>query len=524
MADPAPRPRQAPDGIGPDALPILEASPNAVIGVAPDGTIVYANPHVEATFGYEPGELIGRLIETLVPAALSGHHKDHRDSFVAHPTARPMGIGLDLSARRKDGTEFPVEISLVPIKTPTGMLVLATVVDITARRALESQLFEARKMESIGRLSGGIAHDFNNILTAIIGFAELALARPEEDATFELTTIKEAAQRAAGLTQQLLAFGRKQILRPQLVDPNSVIATTEPMLRRLIGENIEVVVSTTTDVGTIKVDPTQLGQVILNLAINARDAMPEGGRLAIRSERAHFDDTDLSRHFEIGPGDYVVLSVTDTGIGMDDETKARIFEPFFTTKEVGKGTGLGLATTYGIVKQSGGYIWVYSEVGHGTTFRIYFPAMTETDREVAESMPRIREARVRRRVLLVEDEPMLRELARRVLAGAEFDVLIAGSPAEALELVRDRPDAEASIELLVSDMVMPGMSGSELANRLRDMVPGLRVLLMSGYTEAMITAGTTEGQAFVAKPFTPQGLLAAVDETLAEPQLDSRSN
>jgi two-component system, cell cycle sensor histidine kinase and response regulator CckA len=524
MADPQPTPRHAPPGISGDALPILEASPNAVLGVSPAGSIVYVNPRVEETFGWEPGELLGRPVEILVPAALAGHHKAHRDSFVGHPTARPMGIGLDLAARRKDGTEFPVEISLVPLETSSGLLVLATIVDITARRALESQLFEARKMESIGRLSGGIAHDFNNILTAIIGFAELALAKPDEDATFELTTIKEAAQRAAGLTQQLLAFGRKQILRPQLVDPNSVIANTEPMLRRLIGENIEVVVSTTTDVGTIKVDPTQLGQVILNLAINGRDAMPEGGRLVIRSERAHFDDTDLSRHFEIGPGNYVVLSVADTGIGMDAETRAHIFEPFFTTKEVGKGTGLGLATTYGIVKQSGGYIWVYSEVGHGTTFRIYFPAMAEMDRETPGAEPPARGYFPRHRILLVEDEPMLRELARRVLAGANFDVVTAASATEALGLVRNRPPSEASIELLVSDVVMPGMSGSELAVQMRDLIPGLRVLLMSGYTEAVITAGMIEGQAFVAKPFTPQTLLAAVDNTLSEPLLERRPN
>ena len=509
-------PNQPPAGISADALPILEASPNPVIGVAPNGTIVYVNPRVEETFGWAPGELIGENVDRLVPAALASRHLGHRAAFEAHPIARPMGIGRDLSARRKDGTEFPVEISLVPLHTASGVLVLATVVDITTRRALEAQLFEARKMESIGRLSGGIAHDFNNILTAVIGFADLALSKPGEDVNFELTTIREAAMRAAGLTQQLLAFGRKQILRPQLVDANSVIASTEPMLRRLIGEHIEIVVSTSSGIGTIKVDPTQLGQVILNLAINARDAMPDGGRLVIRSEQAHFDDTDMSRHFEIGPGDYVVISVTDTGVGMDEETKARIFEPFFTTKEVGKGTGLGLATTYGIVKQSGGYIWVYSEVGRGTTFRIYFPATAESHVEVRPPESARRVLRPRHRALLVEDEPMLRELARRVLVGADFDVLVAGSAAEAFELVRGRPEQEAAIDLLVTDIVMPGMNGGELAQNLRVMIPGLRVLLMSGYTEEVISAGGTTGSAFVAKPFTPQALLRAVDQILAD--------
>jgi two-component system, cell cycle sensor histidine kinase and response regulator CckA len=506
-------------GLGSDALRIFEASPSSVVGVAPGGIIVYANPKVAETFGWAPEELVGQPVGQLVPGSMTGRHVGHRADFEARPTARPMGTGLDLAARRRDGTEFPVEISLLPLDTPAGLLVFATVADITARRALENELFEARKMESIGRLSGGIAHDFNNILTAIIGFADLALARPVgDDVSSELATIREAAQRAAGLTQQLLAFGRRQMLRPQVVDPNDVIVSTEPMLRRLIGEQIELVVSITPQVGTIRVDPTQLGQVILNLALNARDAMPGGGRLVIRSERAHFDDTDLSRHFEISEGDYVAVSVADTGVGMDEETRARIFEPFFTTKEVGKGTGLGLATTYGIVKQSGGYIWVYSEVGRGTTFRIYFPAVAAGAEREGVAEPEPAAARSRRRVLLVEDEPMLRELARRVLLGAGFDVLMAGSADEALELVEDRPDA--SVELLLSDVIMPGMTGGELASRLRERVPGLRVLLMSGYSEEIVQADGSGDQPFVAKPFTPKTLLTAVDDALAEDEPD----
>jgi len=499
--------------IGKDTLPILEAGPNPVIGVDAAGIIHYANPQAVEAFGWPREELVGRPVETLVPEVLAQAHVAHRSGFVQTPTTRPMGIGLDLAARRRDGSEFPVEISLVPLDTPDGLLVLATVVDITARRALESQLFEARKMESIGRLSGGIAHDFNNILTGIIGFAELALsAPPGSDVTADLRTIKEAAQRAAGLTQQLLAFGRRQVLRPQLVDPNDVINSTEPMLRRLIGEQIELIVSMQAESGTIQVDPTQLGQVILNLSLNARDAMPGGGRLIIRSERAHFDDTDLSRHSDIPPGDYIVISVGDTGTGMDAETKKRIFEPFFTTKDVGKGTGLGLSTTYGIVKQSGGYIWVYSEPGQGTTFRIYFPDVTDRTAGVREEPTKIQRTAQSHQILFVEDELMLRNLTRRVLVDAGFDVLEAANAAQALEFA-DRPEVE--LDLLLTDVVMPGLSGVELADRLRRRLPGLRVLLMSGYAEEIVLAEESQ-YAFVAKPFTPQTLLDAVLDALVD--------
>jgi PAS domain S-box-containing protein len=508
-----PASRETPPVIGKDALPILEAGPNSVVGVDAAGIITYANPQTEETFGWPRDELIGRSVDTLVPEALVSAHVAHRSAFVAAPSTRPMGIGLDLAARRRDGSEFPAEISLVHLETPQGLLILATVVDITARRALESQLFEARKMESIGRFSGGIAHDFNNILTGIIGFADLAMSAPAgTDVTSDLRTIKEAAQRAAGLTQQLLAFGRRQVLRPQFVDPNDVINSTEPMLRRLIGERIELVVSMLPQSGTIQVDPTQLGQVILNLALNARDAMPEGGRLIIRSERADFDDTDLSRHSEIPPGDYIVISVADTGTGMDAATKAHIFEPFFTTKELGKGTGLGLATTYGIVKQSGGYIWVYSEPGQGTTFRIYFPDLTERSQGVRETKPKTPRVLRSHQILFVEDEPMLRDLTRRVLMEAGFSVLEAANAAQALEFA-GRP--EVDLDLLLTDVVMPGMSGVELADTLRRRLPGLRVLLMSGYTEEIVLAEDSD-YAFVAKPFTPQSLVDAVLDTLVD--------
>jgi two-component system, cell cycle sensor histidine kinase and response regulator CckA len=500
-------PRLARLPVGRDALPILEASPNPIVAVrASDGQILYANPQVEATFGWPATELIGGTVERLVPQALHDRHVAHRADFAAHPVARPMGTGLDLAGVRRDGSQFPVEISLLPLETAEGLVVLATLVDISSRRRLEEELFEARKMESIGRLSGGIAHDFNNILTAIIGFADLALARPpEDDGTFELTTIRQAAQRAAGLTQQLLAFGRRQVMRPEVIDPNHVISDTEPLLRRLIGEQIEILVSLTPSLGRIKVDPTQLGQVILNLAINARDAMPDGGRLVIRSQKTHLDARDVPRHPELGPGDYVVISVSDTGIGMDKATQAHIFEPFFTTKEVGKGTGLGLATTYGIVKQSGGNIWLYSEPGRGTTFRIYFPIVEAPEEAMQQERSRTPVA-TRPRVLLVEDEPILRELARRILAGAGYEVEDAPNPGVALDMA-ERP--EADFGLLVSDVVMPQMTGADLARRLRLIDPGLPVVLMSGYAQELVTS-SGEDYVFVAKPFTATSLLDAV--------------
>ena len=361
---------------------VLEASPNAIVAVDGTAQITYVNPQVEKTFGYAPDELLGQPVEILLPGRVAERHVAHRDAFIAHPGARPMGIGLDLSGRRKDGREFPVEISLSPVETADGLQVFATVVDITARKAAETQLVQAQKLESIGRLAGGIAHDFNNMLFAILGYAELLSQdlSPDRHTRLDVETARKsvdgighAAERAATLTQQLLAFSRKQVVSPKVLDLNEAVRSVEPMLRRLIGENLTLVVKLDPAASQLRADPGQLDQILVNLVVNARDAMPDGGTVTIETGTAVFDEPYPIEHFEVIAGSYVLLAVSDTGHGMDFETRQHVFEPFYTTKEVGKGTGLGLATIYGIVRQASGYIWLYSEPGHGSTFKLYFP-------------------------------------------------------------------------------------------------------------------------------------------------------
>jgi len=371
------------------------------------------------------------------------------------------------------------------------------------------QLFEARKLESVGRLAGGIAHDFNNILTAVIGFADLSLDEPAgTDIGEYVVGIRDAAERAAGLTQQLLAFSRRQIMQTLVVEVNDVVGGIESMLRRLIGEQIHLKISLDPNAGCMRADRTQLEQVLLNLALNGRDAMPSGGQLVIGTGHQRYTAGNRSRPREIGPGEYAVITVTDTGLGMDAETRDHIFEPFFTTKSQGRGTGLGLATTYGIIKQSGGSVLVDSVPGRGTTFRLFFPTV---EREVAvrEETPRLVGRRAGR-ILLVEDEPVLLEIAQRVLVRAGFDVIAAADPGEAIIAAETGPEP---FDLLLTDVVMPGMRGPELARRLRISHPGLRVLLASGYAQEIVDSDRHEDP-LLAKPFSPETLLAAVDAVM----------
>jgi CheY-like chemotaxis protein len=363
-------------------------------------------------------------------------------------------------------------------------------------------------METVGRLAGGIAHDMNNLLTAIIGHASLAGAETAEPSVAQsVAIIKQAAERAAGLTQQLLAFSRRQVLQPTVVDVNRVVKDVEPILSRLISEQIEVVVATTPGAGSVLVDRTQLEQVVLNLTVNARDAMAGGGRLVLSTNTAVVDRDPP--HVDMTPGPYVVLSVADTGIGMDEATQAKIFEPFFTTKPVGQGTGLGLSTVYGIVRQSGGHILVYSEPGLGTTFRIYLPRVEGDPLDEPASLAIT--GRSHGRVLLVEDEGVLRALALRVLERDGFEVLVAATPDEALALAA----GATTIDLVLSDVIMPGLTGVALAGRLREARPGLPVVLMSGYAEDVADAHSV-AQAFLAKPFTPETMIQAVRRVLAD--------
>ncbi|MFN2564473.1 MAG: ATP-binding protein [Gemmatimonadaceae bacterium] len=388
--------------------------------------------------------------------------------------------------------------------------------DVTGERKLEAQFRQAQKMEAVGQLAGGVAHDFNNMLTVILSYSEMLLDAlgVDDPNRADLEEIRQAAARAAGLTRQLLAFSRKQVMQPRVLDLNTdVVAGVEKMLRRLIGEDIELVTTLDPELGLVNADPGQLEQIVVNLAVNARDAMPNGGRLTIETANAELGPADAGRHFGAKPGRYVMLAVSDTGTGMSRETLSRMFEPFYTTKEQGKGTGLGLSTVHGIVKQSGGDIWVYSEPWQGTTFKIYLPQVEEPVVVSAAVAPKAYQHGGAETILLVEDEPALRSLARKILVSRGYTVLEARAGAEALAVCER---AEQPIDLVVTDAVMPGMSGRELAERLAIVRPGLRVLIMSGYTDDdMLRRGILDPRmAFLQKPFTPDALAKKVREVL----------
>ncbi len=386
--------------------------------------------------------------------------------------------------------------------------------DVTARRALEDQYRQAQKMEAIGQLAGGVAHDFNNILTAIEGYSQLVVEKLPADSPLQpdLREIQRAAERATSLTRQLLAFSRRQMLEPRVLDLRDSITSIAPMLKRLIGEDIDVVVRATGEIGRVKADPGQIEQVLLNLAVNARDAMPKGGTLMLEVHDALLNESFSRRHVTIKPGPYVMLAVSDTGTGMDAATQARIFEPFFTTKEKGKGTGLGLATVYGIVKQSGGHIWLYSEPGRGSTFKVYLPRVDDPV-DVPVKPAALGTLRGSETILIVEDEESVRELVQRVLEHFGYSIMTAGTPTEALDIINreTRP-----IHLLVSDVILPQMSGSTLASKILSTNPGMRVLYMSGYTDdAIVHHGVLNRDTpFLQKPFTPEALARKVREVL----------
>jgi two-component system, cell cycle sensor histidine kinase and response regulator CckA len=503
---------------GPTA--VLEASPNPIVAVDATARITYVNPQAEVTFGYTREELLGRSVELLLPDRVSERHVAHRDGFIGHPVARPMGIGLDLAGRRKDGSEFPVEISLAPVGTGDGLQVYATVVDITARKDAEGQLLQAQKLESIGRLAGGIAHDFNNMLFAISGYAEMLeedLSAPAEvpldrDVTLRsVRAIAAAADRAATLTMQLLAFSRQQVVTPRVLDLGDTVRAIEPMLRPIIGETISLVLHLDPSAGRVRADPGQLDQILVNLVVNARDAMPTGGTITIETGNTHFDEPFAVEHFEVQPGPYVMLVVSDTGQGMDRATKEHLFEPFFTTKGLGKGTGLGLATIYGIVRQAGGHIWLYSEPGRGSTFKLYFPRDDAALTATLEAHPRASVATGR--LLVVEDEPAVREMTTALLVRAGYSVVAVADGPEALALL---PTLEPPIDVLITDVVMPGMSGLELAEQMLQLMPDLGVVLLSGYTAETLdpTHLTERGALFVSKPIASRELLDAIGRVM----------
>jgi PAS domain S-box-containing protein len=475
---------------------MTESALDAVVTADAQGNIVSWNRGAEAIFGYAPEAVMGTPLARLVPEMQATEGS------------------VELHGVTKDGRAFPIELSLATWETRHGSFRTAIIRDVTERKQLEEQLRQAQKMESVGRLAGGVAHDFNNLLTVIDGHAVLLGRQVGPDHPFHqrISRIQEATAHAADLTRQLLAFSRKQMLAPKVLDLNAIVVAVEPMLRRLIGEDIELVTVPARALGRVEADPGQITQIIVNLAVNARDAMPEGGKLTIETADVELDEAHAHRHADTRPGSYVMLAVSDTGVGMDEETRSHIFEPFFTTKGPGKGTGLGLATVYGIVKQSNGNIGVHSEPGRGTTFKLYLPRVDRVAEPVvvpaAASEPGGSET-----ILLVEDNEMVRALTCEVLREHGYTVLEAHHGADALDITQRY---DGPIHLLLTDVVMPGMGGWELASRLAPGRPGMRVLYMSGYAaDAIVHQGILgDGEAFLPKPIKADTLSWKVREVL----------
>jgi PAS domain S-box-containing protein len=635
----------------------LETLPDAIVAVDHDGTIVQVNSQAQDLFGYDRHELIGQKVEILVPESYRHQHHSHRENFAEAPKTRRMGGDLDLYGRRRNGSEFPVEISLSPVSTEQGAFVLsairdisdrkrieeelrraneelhrrsaeqlgeyrsrlasiidssedailskdlngiitswnrgaehmygygpeevigkhislltpsdrpdeiseilqkvakgestehyesvrvtkdgrhlnvsvsvsplrdaldgivgasAIVRDITAQKRTEGQIRQSQKMEAIGRLAGGVAHDFNNILGIINACTEFLRDRidPAAEPFLYVDNIKKATERGASLTKQLLAFSRTSAIQPRLLDLNERLRDISKLLRPLLGDDVEILVVPKSSSAVIEADPSQLDQIVVNLAVNARDAMPRGGKFILETGAVRFDEAFADQHQALPAGKYILLTVSDTGTGMDEATISRIFEPFFTTKEVGKGNGLGLATVYGIVKQSAGHILVYSELGHGTTFKIYLPSADHKIGVGSTAEPEtVSPKRQGITILLVEDDEIMRSLTRQLLQEHGYTVFEANDGKSALEWVESHP---SPIDLLLTDVVMRRMSGPELVERLRTSHPTLKIVYMSGYTGELIAEREVlkRGITLLEKPFTRTALLNTIHTTL----------
>lgn len=488
----------------------FNANPEPIsIATIAEGRYIDVNESFLRVTGYRREEVIGR---TSVELGFWERPED-RDKMIAALRRDGSVRDVEISFRTKSGERRDGLDSAEAIDVAGEECVFAIFKDVTERKILEKQLRVAQRMEAIGQLSGGIAHDFNNLLGVIIGYCEILEDQlpPNSSLLRECGQIRKAGERAASLTRQLLAFSRQQVLEPKIIDLNAAVLDMEKMLRRLIGEDIELRTVLDASLGSVKADRSQIEQIVMNLVVNARDAMPDGGTITIETANAELDGGYIRRHPPQPAGRYVLLSVSDNGTGMDAETQARIFEPFFTTKEMGKGTGLGLSTVYGVVKQSGGHIWVYSELGYGTAFKIYLPRMDEAARPEKATSGAGRKAFGTETILLVEDEEALRALTSRFLIDNGYTVLEAEHPAKAIQIAELHP---GPIHLLLTDVVMPGMNGHMLAERTKQIRPQMKVLYMSGYTGFSHRDLLSGEVNILAKPFTRESLLAKLSGVL----------
>jgi PAS domain S-box-containing protein len=495
---------------------LVETAVDGMIMIDAQGRILMFNPACEKLFGYEAGEVIGHNVSMLMPKPYRDEHSDYLENFHRTGEKKIIGIGREVTGQRKDGTTFPMDLSVGEAKQEGESIFVGIVHDLTERKQTEAQLVQAQKMETVGQLSGGIAHDFNNLLTVVVGNAEvlgeMLKARPDMQALAD--AIVQAGERGAELTQRLLAFSRRQTLQPAEVDCNALVKGMERLLRRMLAETIGIKTMLEAELWTAYADPGQLENALLNLAINARDAMPDGGTLTITTANVPLDERYRDLHPEVNPGEYVMVSLTDDGAGMPKEVLDHVFEPFFTTKEVGKGTGLGLSMVYGFVKQSNGHVAIYSEPGLGTTVRIYLPAIAIAADKApslvpAEPVP----AGDKEVVLVAEDDPFVRSYAITCLSSLGYRVVEAIDGREALHKLNEGTAAD----ILFTDVVMPGgLNGWELAERARQIRPGLKVLLTSGYAlETLAERGRLpRGAVILNKPYRKAELAKRLREAL----------